>query len=161
MRKSISKILKNCGADAKIIKNDGRLSKFKVTDKKLTLEGIVRPNKYSMTIKDDSGKVLGSANMALKSADDIENRIMESLGTLNMISNVYEDKNLTEEEEMRLLKMIQFKQNSVLENEIGFITRRPIKEGLIKIHNIFHVGFVFSIVAAYFKKCKRCFVAVA
>lgn len=99
MRKSISQILKNCGAEAKIIKNDGRLSKFKVTDNKLTLEGIVRPNKYSMTIKDDSGKVLGSANMALKSPDDIENRIMESLGTLNMISNVYEDKNLTEEEE--------------------------------------------------------------
>lgn len=99
MRKSISQILKNCGADAKIIKNDGRLSKFKVTDKKLTLEGIVRPNRYSMTIKDDSGKVLGSANMALKNSDDIENRIKESLGTLNMISNVYEDKNLTEEEE--------------------------------------------------------------
>jgi hypothetical protein len=99
MRKSISQILKNCGADAKIIKNDSRLSKFKVTDKKLTLEGIVRPNRYSITIKDDSGKVLGSENIQLKNSDDIESRITESLGTLKMLSNVYEDKKLVEEEE--------------------------------------------------------------
>lgn len=99
MRKSISQILKNCGADAKIIKNDSRLSKFKVTDKKLTLEGIVRPNRYSITIKDDSGKVLGSENIQLKNSEDIESRITESLGTLKMLSNVYEDKKLVEEEE--------------------------------------------------------------
>ena len=99
MRKSISQILKNSGANAKIIKSESRMSKFKVIDKRLTLEGIVRPNRYSITIKDDSGKVLGNENITLKNSDDIENRIIESLGTLKMLSNVYEDKKLVEEEE--------------------------------------------------------------
>jgi ribosomal protein S12 methylthiotransferase accessory factor len=65
-----------------------------------------------------------------------ELRLREFTSQKKIYDSFFRFPNLTEEEEMRLLKMIQFKQNSVLENEIGFITRRPIKEGLMSGNRI-------------------------
>ena len=49
-----------------------------------------------------------------------------------------------------------FSKKTGTENDIPLI-----KEGFIKVHDVFHISLVLCIVSADFKKCKRSFVAVA
>ena len=98
MNKFIAKIFKSAGVNAKVSK-DSENPRFKVVDNKLTLEGTVRNNKYSMKIKDNSGKVIDNLSVIITNSNDIVNRINESVNTLKMLSTVYDNKKLQEEAE--------------------------------------------------------------
>lgn len=98
MNKFISKIFKSAGVTAKVSK-DSENPRFKVTENKLTLEGVIRNNKYIMKIKDDKGKVIDNLSVSVSNSNDIVNRINESVTTLKMISKAYDNKILKEEDE--------------------------------------------------------------
>lgn len=98
MNKFISKIFKSAGVEAKVSK-DSENPRFKVTENKLTLEGIIKNNKYTMKIKDDRGKEIDKLSVPVSNSNDIVNRINESVTTLKMISKAYDNKLLKEEEE--------------------------------------------------------------
>lgn len=98
MNKFIAKIFKSANVNAKVSK-DSENPRFKVVDNNLTLEGIVKNNKYSMKIKDPSGKVIDNLSVIITNSNDIVNRINESVNTLKMLSSVYDNKKLQEEAE--------------------------------------------------------------
>ena len=98
MNKFISKIFKGAGVNAKVSK-DSTNPRFKVVENKLTLEGIVKPNRYSMTICDNTGKEIDSLSVSIKNSNDVVNRINESIQTLQMLSKVYDHEKLVEEDE--------------------------------------------------------------
>ena len=98
MNKFIAKIFKSANVNAKVSK-DSENPRFKVVDNNLTLEGIVKNNKYSMKITDPSGKVIDNLSVIITNSNDIVNRINESVNTLKMLSSVYDNKKLQEEAE--------------------------------------------------------------
>ena len=98
MNKFISKIFKSAGVEAKVSK-DSENPRFKVTENKLTLEGIVKDNKYTMKIRDEKGKLIDNLSVSVSNSNDIVNRINESLTTLKMISKAYDNQLLREEDE--------------------------------------------------------------
>ena len=98
MNKFITKIFKNAGVNAKVSKNSEN-PRFKVVENKLTLEGVVRPNRYTMSIKDETGKKIDSLSVVVTNSNDIVNRINESINTLKLLSPVYDQQKLVEENE--------------------------------------------------------------
>ena len=98
MNKFIAKIFKNAGVDAKVSKS-AENPRFKVVDNKLTLEGVVRPNRYTMSIKDNRGKQIDSLSVIVSNSNDIVNRINESINTLKLLSSAYDQQKLVEEDE--------------------------------------------------------------
>ena len=98
MNKFISQIFKGAGVDAKVSK-DAKNPKFKVRKDMLTLEGIVKPNKYIMKITDNTGKEIDALSVSISNSNDIVNRINESISTLQMLSKVYDKEKLIEEDE--------------------------------------------------------------
>lgn len=98
MNKFISKIFKGAGVNAKVSK-DSKNPRFKVVENKLTLEGCVRPNRYTMSIKDNTGKEIDSLSVVIGNSNDVVNRINESIQTLQMLSKVYDQEKLVEEDE--------------------------------------------------------------
>jgi hypothetical protein len=89
MNKFIAKIFKSAGVDAKVSKSADN-PRFKVVENKLTLEGIVRPNRYMMTIKDNTGKQIDNLSLVVSNSNDIVNRINESINTLKLLSSAYD-----------------------------------------------------------------------
>ena len=99
MNKLITKILKESGVDAKISR-DVNKPKFRIKNGQLTLEGIVSKSKYSMTIKDTKNEIIDELSVSVKDANDIVNRINESINTLNKLSPIYDNQiKLKEDEE--------------------------------------------------------------
>ena len=98
MNKFIAKVFKSAGVNAKVSKNSEN-PRFKVVENKLTLEGIVKPNRYIMTITDNTGKKIDNLSVAIDNSNDVVNRINESINTLKMLSKAYENQKLTEEDE--------------------------------------------------------------
>lgn len=98
MNKFITKIFKSAGVNAKVSK-DSATPKFKVSEGKLTLEGVIRDNKYIMKIRDYRGKVIDNLSVNVSNSNDIVNRVNESLTTLKMLSGAYENKQLQEDAE--------------------------------------------------------------
>lgn len=98
MNKLFKQIFKKAGVNARV-SVDSNDPKFKVIENKLTLEGVVKNNTYSMTIKDTKGKVMDRLSVSVKNTNDVVNRINESLTTLKMISEAYDKKQLREEDE--------------------------------------------------------------
>ena len=99
MNKIITKVLKESNVDAKITK-DINNPKFRVVNNKLTLEGIVKNNTYSMTIKDVKGVVIDELSVSITNGNDLINRVNESINTLNKLSPIYDNQaKLTEDEE--------------------------------------------------------------
>lgn len=98
MNKFITQIFKSAGVNAKVSK-DSATPKFKVSDGKLTLEGVIRDNKYIMKIRDYRGKVIDNLSVNVSNSNDIVNRVNESLTTLKMLSGAYENKQLQEDAE--------------------------------------------------------------
>lgn len=98
MNKFIAKVFKSAGVNAKVSKN-AENPRFKVVENKLTLEGIVKPNRYIMTITDNTGKKIDNLSVAIDNSNDVVNRINESINTLKMLSKAYENQKLTEEDE--------------------------------------------------------------
>ena len=52
-----------------------------------------------MSITDKCGNVIDSTKISIRNTNDVVNRVNESITTLNMLSNVYDDKRLVEEDE--------------------------------------------------------------
>ena len=103
MNKIVTKVLKESNVEAKITK-DINNPKFRVVNNKLTLEGIVKNNTYSMTIKDVKGAVIDELSVNLSNGNDLINRIHESINTLNKLSPIYDNQiKLKEEEEFEEL----------------------------------------------------------
>ena len=99
MNKLITKILKESGVDAKISR-DVNKPKFRIKNGQLTLEGMVSKSKYSMTIKDTKNEIIDELSVSIKDANDIVNRINESINTLNKLSPIYDNQiKLKEDEE--------------------------------------------------------------
>lgn len=98
MNKFIGNIFRQAGVTAKVSK-DSKNPKFRVVENKLTLEGVVRPNRYSMKITDNTGKQIDSLSVVVQNSNDIVNRINESVQTLQMLSKVYDQEKLVEEDE--------------------------------------------------------------
>lgn len=99
MNKLITKILKESGVDAKISRDVNR-PKFRIKNGQLTLEGMVSKSKYSMTIKDNKNEIIDELSVSIKDANDIVNRINESINTLNKLSPIYDNQiKLKEDEE--------------------------------------------------------------
>lgn len=98
MNKFITKIFKSAGVNAKVSK-DSATPKFKVSEGKLTLEGVIIDNKYIMKIRDYRGKVIDNLSVNVSNSNDIVNRVNESLTTLKMLSGAYENKQLQEDAE--------------------------------------------------------------
>ena len=98
MNKFITQIFKSAGVNAKVSK-DSATPKFKVSDGKLTLEGVIKDNKYIMKIRDYRGKVIDNLSVNVSNSNDIVNRVNESLTTLKMLSGAYENKQLQEDAE--------------------------------------------------------------
>ena len=98
MNKFIGKIFKSAGVNAKVSK-DSENPRFKVVDNKLTLEGIIKNNKYSMTIKDSAGNVIDKLVVTISNSNDIVNRVNESVNTLKLLSSAYDNTKLQEEAE--------------------------------------------------------------
>lgn len=98
MNKFITKIFKSAGVNAKVSK-DSENPRFKVVDNKLTLEGVIKDNKYSMKIRDYKGKIIDNMSVTISNGNDIVNRVNESLNTLKKLSEVYENRKLREEDE--------------------------------------------------------------
>ena len=65
----------------------------------MTLEGIVKPNRYAMTIKDNTGKQIDKLSVVIQNSNDVVNRISESLQTLHLLSENYDSNLLKEEDE--------------------------------------------------------------
>lgn len=97
MKKLISKVLKESNVNAKI--GNGNIPKFKVTDNKLTLEGIVKGNKYSMKIKDHKGNIIDNVEVTVNNDNDVVNRINESIMTLKQLSPIHDKQVKLQEEE--------------------------------------------------------------
>lgn len=98
MNKFIAKIFKSAGVNAKVSK-DSNNPRFKVVENKLTLEGVVKPNRYTMAIKDNTGKTIDNISVIVKDSNDIVNRINESVNTLKLLSSAYDQQKLVEEDE--------------------------------------------------------------
>ena len=99
MNKLVTKILKESGVDAKITR-DNKRPKFRVRNGQLTLEGIVSSSKYTMKITDTKGDIIDELSVSVKDANDIVNRINESILTLNKLSPIYDNQiKLKEDEE--------------------------------------------------------------
>lgn len=98
MNKFITKIFKSAGVNAKVSK-DSENPRFKVVENKLTLEGTVKPNRYTMKITDNTGKTLDNLSVVVSNSNDIVNRINESITTLKMLSSAYDNTKLVEEDE--------------------------------------------------------------
>lgn len=98
MNKLVTKILKESGVDAKITRSADK-PKFRVKNGQLTLEGIVSKTKYSMTIKDTKNEVIDELSVSIKDANDIVNRINESINTLNKLSPIYDNHVKLQEDE--------------------------------------------------------------
>lgn len=98
MNKFITKIFKGAGVNAKVSK-DSKNPRFKVVENKLTLEGMVKPDRYTMTITDNTGAEIDKLSVSIKNSNDVVNRINESIQTLQMLSKVYEHNKLVEEDE--------------------------------------------------------------
>lgn len=99
MDKLITKILRESGTNARITK-DSKKPKFRVTDNKLTLEGIVTNKKYSMKIVNEKGDIIDELSVAVNDGNDIANRINESINTLHKLSPIYDNQvKLKEDEE--------------------------------------------------------------
>lgn len=98
MNAFITKVFKSAGIEAKVSK-DTKNPRFRVRDNKLTLEGVVRDNKYSMKIADNTGRVIDSLVVRVDNTNDVANRINESINTLKMLSKVYDQHKLVEEDE--------------------------------------------------------------
>lgn len=98
MNKFIAKIFKAAGVNAKVSKSSEN-PRFKVVENKLTLEGVVRKNRYTMTIKDNTGKQIDNLSVVVSNDNDVVNRINESINTLKLLSSVYDKSKLVEEDE--------------------------------------------------------------
>jgi hypothetical protein len=98
MNKFIAKIFKSAGVNAKVSKSADN-PKFKVVENKLTLEGIVKSNRYTMSIKDNTGRKIDSLSVIINNSNDVVNRINESINTLKMLSSAYDNQKLIEEDE--------------------------------------------------------------
>lgn len=98
MNKFIAKIFKSAGVNAKVSKSSDN-PRFKVVENKLTLEGIVKPNRYTMTIKDNTGKQIDNLSVVISNSNDLVNRVNESINTLKLLSSVYDKSKLVEEDE--------------------------------------------------------------
>ena len=96
--KLITKILKESNVDAKITK-DMDAPKFRVTNNKLTLEGVYRNNKYSMKIKDVKDTIIDELSVDITNGNDLVNRINESISTLNKLSPIYDSHVKIQEDE--------------------------------------------------------------
>ena len=99
MNKFITKVFKSAGVNAKVSR-DTESPRFKVVDNALTLEGLVTSDRYTMTIKDNKGKTVDNLSVSIDNSNDIVNRINESLGTLKMLSSVYDKQQITEDEDV-------------------------------------------------------------
>lgn len=98
MNKFIAKVFKSAGVNAKVSK-DSENPRFKVTENQLTLEGIIKNDKYIMKIKDTKGKLIDNISVSVSNSNDIVNRINESINTLKMLSTAYDNRQLKEEAE--------------------------------------------------------------
>ena len=98
MNKFVSQIFRKAGVNAKVSKDPSNV-RFKVVDGRLTLEGALRNDRYVMSIKDAKGKKIDSLSVSVQNSNDIVNRINESVNTLKLLSGVYEEKALKEEDE--------------------------------------------------------------
>lgn len=98
MNAFITKVFKSAGIEAKVSK-DTKNPRFRVKDNKLTLEGTVKDNKYSMKIVDNTGRSIDSLTVRVDNTNDVANRINESINTLRMLSKVYDQHKLVEEDE--------------------------------------------------------------
>ena len=98
MNKFITKVFKGAGVNAKVSK-DSKNPRFKVVENKLTLEGVVTPTRYKMTITDNTGAEIDELSVSIKNSNDVVNRINESIQTLQMLSKAYDHKKLVEEDE--------------------------------------------------------------
>ena len=98
MNKFIAKVLKCAGVNAKVSK-DSECPKFKVVENKLTLEGVVKNNRYVMSITDTTGKKIDNLSVLVKNSNDVVNRINESIQTLHFLSEQYNEQKLHEEDE--------------------------------------------------------------
>ena len=98
MNKFIAQVFKKAGVNAKVSK-DSENPRFKVTDNKLTLEGIIKNDKYIMKIRDTKGKLIDNISVSVSNSNDVVNRINESLNTLKMLSSAYDNRQLKEEAE--------------------------------------------------------------
>ncbi len=99
MNKFIAKVLKSAGVNNAKVSKDNKNPRFKVVENKLTLEGIVKPNRYAMTIKDNTGKQIDKLSVVIQNSNDVVNRISESLQTLHLLSENYDSNMLKEEDE--------------------------------------------------------------
>ena len=63
MNKFITKVFKSAGVNAKVSR-DTESPRFKVVDNALTLEGLVTSDRYTMTIKDNKGKVVDNLSVS-------------------------------------------------------------------------------------------------
>lgn len=98
MNKFIAKVFKSAGVNAKVSK-DSENPRFKVTENQLTLEGVIKNDKYIMKIKDTKGKLIDNISVSVSNSNDIVNRINESINTLKMLSTAYDNRQLKEEAE--------------------------------------------------------------
>lgn len=98
MNKLIRKVLKESNVEAKI-SNNGNVNKFKVIDNNLTLEGVIKGNNYSMSIKDKKGNVIDSVSSTVSNSNDVVNRMNESITTLKQLSPVYDKQLKLQEDE--------------------------------------------------------------
>ena len=94
----LAKIFKSANVTAKVSKNP-KDHRFRVVSGMLTLEGVVTPTKYKMSITDKTGRTIDSITVGVGNANDVVNRINESINTLKMLSPVYDGKRLVEEDE--------------------------------------------------------------
>lgn len=125
MNKFITKIFKNAGVNAKVSKNSEN-PRFKVVENKLTLEGVVRPNRYTMSIKDETGRKIDSLSVVVTNSNDIVNRINESINTLKLLSPVYDQQKLVEEDE-------EF--DTVDIEEVGEDSPATLEDGLERLYD--------------------------
>ena len=98
MTKLLSQIFRKAGVSARVSK-DPKNPKFKVCQGQLTLEGVIKNNKYTMKIKDTTGRQIDTIEVAVSNENDIINRISESLNTFGMLANNYENIKLVEDDE--------------------------------------------------------------
>lgn len=98
MNKFIAKVFKSAGVNAKVSK-DSENPRFKVTENQLTLEGVIKNDKYIMKIKDTKGKLIDNLSVSVSNSNDVVNRINESINTLKMLSTAYDNRQLKEEAE--------------------------------------------------------------
>lgn len=98
MNKLISQVLKSAGVNGKVSK-DSKTPKFRVYEGRLALEGVIRNGKYIMKITDMAGNDIDELSVSVKDQNSVINRISESIDTLKMLSKVYTDKKLIEEDD--------------------------------------------------------------